>query len=136
MYNTSDIETSKILTHQVALSKSLAEMLNSVRPDQGMGWGEAQLPHSPPHTCVPINSFAGEVFWAPRFHSELQLRPAEIVLLPRLCAQNHLGGFAGGPASQTQLPEEQTHKPRQETAVTDFGAKRSSFESWLFHLLA
>lgn len=74
--------------------------------------GGTRLPHSPSPTFVPGKGFAGEVLlWPSRFHAELQLGPAEIILFPGLRAQRHPGGLTRGPASQTQLPETQTHSP-------------------------
>lgn len=97
--------------------------------EEGDRWEWTWLLHSPAHTCVPRNSFADEVLWPPRFHTELKLRPAEIVLPPRLRAQDHWEGLAGGPSPQTQLPETQMHKLRQDTTVSD-SETRSSFEFW------
>lgn len=102
-------------------------------------WERAQLPHSPPHTFVPGNDFADKVLlWPPRFHSELQLQSAEIVLFPCLCAQGYLGVFTRGPASQTQLPEKdrKRHSPRQDRADIRMhcGVTRPGFDSWLHHL--
>lgn len=69
-------------------------------------WKTMQLPPSQHHTFGPGKGFADEVLlWPPRFHSEVQLGSAEIVLFPCLCAPRHLEVFTGGPASQTQLPE-------------------------------
>lgn len=82
-----------------------------------------------PCTCVPSNRFADEVLpRPPRCHSELQLRPAEIILFPCLCAQDHPGGFAGGPATHTQMPEKEELQFWHNIAVMNFGA-RSSFEA-------
>ena len=89
-----------------------------------------------PHTFVPCKGSAGKVLWSPRCHSDLELRSAEIVLFPCLCAQGHLGGFTGGPASQTQLPETQAPVPGRRGVITKcFGIRRPSFNSQFQHLL-
>ena len=88
-----------------------------------------------PHTFVPSKGSAGKVLWPPRCHSELELRSAEIVLFPCLCAQGYLGGFTGGPASQTQLPETQApvqaEKESLEGVLTSVGLASIPFQ----HLL-